>query len=258
MDSLLALGKETPVISMGQARMMGEALRKMAEAVRHFEMGRRRPAEVYARESAESLDATVAGLLNTCNSMSMSSCPNPSSSCQNQLQGLAQQQSQLNRQTQGLLGQAQSQRLSASQGEELMRLAARQEMIRRGLEEVSQELGDQRNILGRLDDLVEEMEEATREMRRRDARERIMKRQERILSRLLTAQRSIRREDQREERISRPGRPSPQRTPPPPLRTQRTLRDALLRGILRGGQDPIPAEYRRLVEEYWKALMASP
>jgi hypothetical protein len=131
-------------------------------------------------------------------------------------------------------------------------------MIKKGLQEVSEEVGDQRDVLGRLGDMAKEMEEIAQEMRKRGVDERILRRQERILSRLLTAQRSIRRQDQREERISRPGENPQDRESPPPLVPEVTRREQILRGILRGGQDPIPADYRQLVEEYWKALMSKP
>ncbi|MBU2689376.1 MAG: hypothetical protein KJ970_00485 [Candidatus Eisenbacteria bacterium] len=258
LDSLFAVGRETPVISMEQARLMGEALRKMDQSVRHFERGSRQPANVFAMESREAIDSAIAGLLQTCSGMSKSSCSNPNSQCQNKLQGLGAQQSRLNQDSQSLMGQSMSPRLTPAQGDQMKKLAARQEMIRRGLEDVNQQMGDQRNVLGRLDDLAEEMKEIAEEMRQRGVDEKILKRQEKILSRLLTAQRSLRKQDEREERISKPGGNSADRSQPQPLPQQTTRREALMRGILRGGQDPIPAEYRRLVEEYWKALMSNP
>jgi hypothetical protein len=177
----------------------------------------------------------------------------------NQMQGLASQQMKLNGQTQQMLGQqSQGNRLTPSDGDQVMRLAARQEMIQKGLESVGEELGNQRNVLGRLDEMAKEMEEIAADMRTRGVDERILRRQEKILSRLLTAQKSIRRQDQKEERVSRPGRNPQDRTSPPPVAPQVTRREEILRGILRGGKDPIPADYRQLVEDYWKALMVQP
>jgi hypothetical protein len=259
LDSLFAIARKTPILSMEQARIMGEAVRKMGEAVQYFERGRRNPAVAYARESAVALDDALRQLLDAQSSMCQtSSCPNPSSSCMNKMQGLSCQQQKLNQQTQSLLGQAQGKRITPSQNQKVMGLAARQEMIRKGMEEVGEEIGSQRDILGRLDDMAKEMEEIAREMRTRGVDERILRRQEKILSRLLTAQRSIRRQDQREERMSRPGENPRNRRSPPALIHQVTRREEIMRGILRGGQDPIPADYRQLVEEYWKALMANP
>lgn len=258
LDSLFALQRKTPVLGMEQARQMGEAVRKMENAVDYFEKGRRSPGVANAHESATALDDALRGLLEAQSSMCMNPSGNPSSSCQNQMQGLSNQQSRLNKQTQQMLGQAQGQRLSPNQSQQVMGLAARQEMIKKGLQDVSEQVGDQRDILGRLDDMVEEMEEIAREMRSRGIDERILRRQEKILSRLLTAQRSIRRQDQREERISRPGETLGDRPSPPPVPPRVTRREQILRGILRGGQDPIPSDYRQLVEEYWKALMSNP
>jgi hypothetical protein len=258
LDSLAALGRKTPVIGMAEARALGEALRRMEEAMSFFERGQRLPGVAMARASREAMDEAIRNLLETQSSMCRSPSGNPSRRCMNKLQSLAGEQSQLNQQTQQLLGQAQGSRLTPSQSQEVLRAAARQEMIRRGLQEVAEEVGSQRNILGRLDELAKEMEEIANEMRTRGIDERILRRQERILSRLLTAQRSIRRQDEREERISRPGQNPETRESPPPLALRPTAREQLLKGILQGGKDPIPADYRSLVEEYWKALLAEP
>jgi hypothetical protein len=84
--------------------------------------------------------------------------------------------------------------------------------------------------------------------------ERILERQQRILSRLLTAQKSIRREDFDDERIARTGVNPEDRESPPPLTDELSGDDLLRRGILRGSQDPVPDEFRSLVDEYFQSL----
>jgi hypothetical protein len=81
-----------------------------------------------------------------------------------------------------------------------------------------------------------------------------MDRQEKILSRLLDAQRSVRQQEMSPERESRTGT-LVERRPPPPLpehllRSERTLEE----DVLRGADDRYPSQYRKLVEAYFRAL----
>jgi hypothetical protein len=140
----------------------------------------------------------------------------------------------------------------------MMRLAARQEMIRQGLQEVQGSLQGSQQMLGDLESLIEEMEEVTEQMRERRADRRIIERQERILSRLLTAQRSIRQRDQSEERQSRTASDPGRLVSPPPVDEGESLAERLQRAMLRGSQDPVPAEYRPLVEQYLRSLLREP
>jgi hypothetical protein len=135
-------------------------------------------------------------------------------------------------------------------------MAARQEMIRQGLQEVQQSLGDQSGVLGRLGDIGREMEELVQEMRHRGVDDRVLRRQERVLSRLLTAQKSLRQEGQKEERVSRTGQAADGRLSPADYSSGPDPAEALRRGILRGGRDPVPGEFRRLVETYFRSLGA--
>jgi hypothetical protein len=156
------------------------------------------------------------------------------------------------------MGEMQGSRLSDQGVGRLEQLAARQEQIRQGLREAAGSMQDQRGVLGRLDELGSEMEEVVEEMRDRNVDERLLRRQERILSRLLTAQRSLRRQDFEEQRRSRTGVDPTGRVSPERVETGLSEREQIRRGILKGSQDPIPDEFRRLVDEYFRALMGGP
>ena len=204
------------------------------------------------------MDATVASLLESnqsmCQSSSSSSCnkPNPFS----QMQGLSSQQQGLNQESSQALSEMQGgARLQENGQGRLERLAAQQEQIRSGLIELSQSMGNQQDVLGRLDDLAKEMQDIAKEMRERHLDQRIIQRQERILSRLLTAQRSLRRQDFEEQRVSRTGVDPANPVSPAAVQTGLSRREELRRGILKGAQDPIPGDFRRIVDEYFKALM---
>jgi hypothetical protein len=259
LDQLYELGRKSRFITPSLGQIMGEAVRNLDEARSEFMVGTR-PGGMHAgAQAGQALDGTVMALLAANESMCNSSC---GSGCNNPLarmRSLSGQQEGLNNDTQQALGQGQGgQRLSSGSSgqEQLASMAARQEMIRQGLQEVQQSLGDQSGVLGRLGDLGKEMEELVQEMRHRGVDERVLRRQERILSRLLTAQKSLRQEGQKQERVSRTGQPAEGRLSPADHSGAPDPAEALRRGILRGGRDPVPGEFRRLVETYFRSLGA--
>ncbi len=256
-DSLLGVARETPSIGQSQLRAVGKALRGIADSRDAFEGGRRQAGLAQAGESMRAINAAVKQLLEAA-SQAQASCPSGCPSPFNKMQCMSGQQGELNQDTQQTLAACQTPRLTQSQEDALLRLAARQEMIRQGLDEVRGELDGTGKVLGDLGSIAKEMEEVARELKARRADPRIVKRQEKILSRLLTAQRSIRRQDENEERQSRTGQNPQWRAAPPEVEVGRPPVELLQRAMLRGSQDPVPAEYRRLVDLYMRSLLRSP
>lgn len=258
-DQIYDLARETPFITTAQARALGDILSSLTDATDAFETGLRSNGSALGKRAQTSMDQVVSGLLESNQSMcssaaSASSCnqPNPNS----QMQGLSSQQMGVNQETQALSKQMsqQSGRLSQDGQGRLEQLAARQQSIKQGLQDLSQSMGDQQNTLGRLDDLAKEMEETVKQMRERNVDERLLKRQEKILSRLLTAQRSLRKQDFEEQRRSRTGVDPENPASPPPVVTGLSESEQLRRGILKGTQDPVPGDFRRIVDAYFRAL----
>jgi len=256
-DSLQAVARETPVLTPAHLRSVDKVLYEISQARDQLVAGRRHSAVAMAGESGRTLNAAVKALLEAANqaqSSCASSCPSPF----NKMQSLTGQQSELNEQTRQLMGACDTPRSQMAQGEALMRLAARQEMIRKGMEEVREEIQASGNAMNELGEAVQEMEEVVREMRNRRADPRLVERQEQILSRLLSAQRSIRKREESEERLSRTGVDPEGLLSPGPVDMGESRQEALQRAMLRGSQDPVPAEYRRLVEHYLRSLLGRP
>jgi hypothetical protein len=253
-DSLAAVARETPVLTQEHLRSVSKVLYEIAEARDQLEAGRRHAAETLAGDSERSLNAAVKSLLEAAN-QAQSSCASSCSSPFNKMQSLTGQQSDLNEQTRQLMGACDTPRSQMGQGEALMRMAARQEMIRKGMQEVREEIQTSGKAMSELGDAVQEMEDVVRDMRNRRADPRIVERQEQILSRLLSAQRSIRKREESEERLSRPGIDPEGLVSPGPVDMGESRQEALQRAMLRGSQDPVPAEYRGMVERYLRALL---
>ncbi|MEZ4650796.1 MAG: DUF4175 family protein [Candidatus Eisenbacteria bacterium] len=262
LDDLNDLGRRSRLLSPDLTRAMNGAVRALESSTRAFERGNRQSAMAEGKSSTNTLNETVIELLETndqmCNNPSSGSCNNPMS----KMRSLSAQQEQLNADAQAQQGGKQQggQRLQPQGGgqsgsEALEQLAARQEMIRRGLQELQEGMGDRKDILGRLDELAGEMGDVVDEMHEKgEIDDRILERQQKILSRLLTAQKSIRREDEKEDRVSRTGENPLDRDAPPPVAQELGRQELLQRGILRGSQDPIPDEFRSMVEDYYQSL----
>jgi len=136
----------------------------------------------------------------------------------------------------------------------LAQLAAQQEMIRQGLQEVTENLDEAEDLLGDMNELGKDMEQVGKDLGDHRVDPRILERQQQILSRLLDAQRSVRQQEMSPDRESRTGTLA-SRTSPPPLpesllQSQRTLEE----DMLRGANDHYPSQYRKLVEDYFRAL----
>jgi len=171
-----------------------------------------------------------------------------------QLRRMAEQQSQLNDMTEEVQRQLEELGMSSSIRQQLAEMRAHQERLAEEARRLAEEFGGRREILGRLDDLADEMSEALEELGRTGASDETIERQKRILSRLLDAQRSLRRRDYTRERRSRtgtaPAASGPGALPEDLARAREELREDLLRAM----QREYPQEYRETIRAYFEAL----
>lgn len=255
-ESLLALARQTFAVQDQQTGKLGEAMSRMERATRLYEQGDLVNGRHEGRESVSDVNETLVQLMQS--HQQMCGGKGGGDSMQQMLermQGTSEAQQGLNEQTGEMARRAESQgRLNMSDEERTKWLAAQQEMIRRGLEEMRREFPESKNLLGDLDKVEEDMESVEQLLQQKDLNRELLERQQQILSRLLDAQRSIRQQEMSPERESRTGtlasRRSPPELPEELLRPDRTLEE----DVLRGANDRYPSQYRRLVEEYFRAL----
>jgi len=254
---LFEIAKNTFAVSGETWSELGGVLDNLERATRAWEQGRRSKGSEMARESMKGLNNVARSLIESSSSlMNSSSCMNQGA-CRQGLSSLGKAQSRINQETQGLLPLT-GDRLTPDAEERMLRLAAEQEMVRKGLEELLKNMGSARELLGRLDELAPQMKQVERDLKRKTITERTLKEQERILSRLLDAQTSVKKRDYTRKRYSKPGREVLRRSSPAELPEEVLAREMWLRkAILRGKNDPVSPEYRVLVEKYFKRLSES-
>lgn len=258
------VAKQTLFVTPDIAQSLGRALANQSNAVGRYSNQDLAGGLSGSKESAIALNQSAAGLLRQRQSMQGSKSSTGMQEAMERLQSLAGDQQGLNKETMGMMpgGEgAESQqgdggdRLRPGSGDAMGRMAAEQEAIRRGLDEASKQLGQNGGTLGRLDEIGEEMKKVEQELRSGRISQETVDRQQRILSRLLDAPRSVEKRDYSRRRISRPGvdvmRSSPGALSDELLKSRPSL-PALLS---RGSHDPISPRYRATVDEYFQSIL---
>ncbi len=251
------LARSSMMVGTDFAGLLGQPIQSMKNAVASYERGSVTSGRTHATQALAQVNQAILELLAAEQSMCQGgggSCSSMKQSMQ-QMMGLSQQQQQVNDGTRQLMQQGGSRLTEGSQGR-LARLAAQQAAIQQGLEEVAQSLDGRRDVLGRMGDLSKDMEEVAEELERGQIDDRLVSKQHQIMSRLLDAQRSVRKRDMGQERLSRPGEemPGPAVLPAVP-EDLLTRRERLEADILRGRSDVYPPGFRELVERYFQALI---
>jgi hypothetical protein len=257
-DRVAKLSRQTLHVTGDVAAALGRALSNQQNAVGRYSAQDVPGGLMSSKEAAIALNQAAAALLKAMELMQGS----PSSAsgfkeAMQAMQGLGEDQQQLNEQSMKLSDQMTSQgRLVPDPGQALGRLAAQQEAIRRGLEEAMGKLEPGHTGLGRLGDVGEDMKKVVDDLKSGRLDQPTLDRQQRILSRLLDAPRAVEKRDYSRRRTSRVGvdvvRSSPGALSPDLLRA----RPSLAALLAKGGRDPVSPRYRALVDEYFQALLA--
>ena len=163
-----------------------------------------------------------------------------------QLQMAAGQQQSINMQTQ-----------SMQQAADAARLAVEQEAVRKSVEQLNKEAqatGEQKKMLGDLDKIAEDMKEVVQNLEQNNVNRETIQKQERILSRLLDASKSMRERDYEKKRKATTGTEIARRSPgdidPSALEGKNKLLDDLLKSLEHG----YSKDYQELIRKYFDEL----
>ncbi len=175
-----------------------------------------------------------------------------------QLQKMSGQQMDLNNMTQ-MLQQMQKGQLSQQQQGEMQRLAQQQQLIQKSLEQLNKEAkqsGESKKIPADLENIVNQMREVVTDMNTEKLDDELIQKQEKILSKLLDAQKSINERDFEKERKSESGKNFTRNSPAElNLSTQQgkeKLKDELNRAV----QEGYNKDYEDLIRKYYDALQS--
>jgi hypothetical protein len=260
------IAKQTLFITPDIAQSLGRALNNQQNAVGRYSQQDLAGGLMGSKEAAIALNQAATGLLRQRESMAGAQSSTGFQEAMESIQNAAGQQQGLNQQTMdmmqggqggdGMQGQDGGERLSPGEGDALGRMAAEQEAIRRGLEDAAQKLKQGGNgALGNLDQVADDMKKVEQDLRSGRLGPDTVERQQKILSRLLDAPRSVEKRDYSRRRVSRPGvdviRSSPEALSAETLKSKPSLAALLARG----GRDPIAPRYRATVDEYFQSIL---
>ncbi len=254
-EDLDTLAQKTIFLGADVRRYMALSVASMDNATRDLEERQGEIALDEQNEAVYDLNLTARKLMQALDAANKSCSGSGMEQMFQQLQKMCNSQSCINQGTEklGQCGGAGMQ-LSLSQQAEMQRLAAEQGAVRKSLAELENEFGNSSEILGRLDELGKEMEKVVGDFERMHVDQSTIDRQKKILSRLLDAEKSVRKRDFSKKRRAETGedvsRPSPEGLPPDLLQPGRMAKDDLSRFL----DEAYPKEYEQLIKEYFKAL----
>ena len=234
--------------------LINQAIGNIDLAIDQFSNRRRQEGVNYQREALYNLNRSAVSMLealesqNNCNKGG--SCNKPSL----KMGSLAEQQQQLNMQTQSQC-QNPGSNPSLSDTDTMRRLAAEQNAIGKSLGQLQNEFGQSKEILGRLDAIREDMQKVADALADGEVGQDLLDRQLKIYSRMLDATRTMQRKDFTDQRRARIGEEIIRNSPA-----------ALSGNHLRGGLDienrlrqfleeKYPEVYENHIKAYFKALL---
>jgi len=246
------VSKQTVFVNITLLRHMGQILSDLSDASKHLD-SRSAGKAIKSEMSAMANMNTVVFMLMQAQQACQSSCSGSGMSEMMKKMGqMSQQQGGINQQTMMLMPKP-GMPLTLSQQQSLRRLGAQQEMLRRQLEELNEQFGKRGNMLGRLDALGEEMKKVSEDLARSKLDRKTIERQERILSRLLDAQRSVHRREFSRRRKAEQGIDIARRSPVLP--DDYSNRSGWLSNIIEQAlQEGYPRKYEKLIKAYFRSL----
>ena len=230
---------------------LGQALNKMEGAAEQLNAGNAGQAAQLAREAMGEINRTAMMVQQALGQLASSESGTGFEEMMAQMAQLAQQQGELNAQTENLFGQP-----GQSGQPSWQKLAAQQRAIRDALNALRGELArQQREMLGDLGKIASDMRETASELLQRRVAPQTLMRQRQILSRLLDAQQAMRSRGKSKKRQARTGVNLTYRGPgtlPADLGEADNPLRHLMRDALKEGYSP---EYQALIRRYFENLI---
>jgi hypothetical protein len=242
---LSELSKRSFAITPEMGRSIGEAFSHMANAMNALET---RNGFIASQEEGQAMGSLNKSAMQIQSAMKnlMQQSTSGMGGLMQQLQMMAGQQQSINMQTQSMQAAA-----------EAARLALEQEAVRKSVEQLNKEAqasGEQQKLLGDLDKIAEDMREVVQNLEQNNVNSETIRKQERILSRLLDASKSMRERDFEKRRKAQTGtevaRRSPGELDPSALEGKNKLLEDLLKSLEHG----YSKDYKELIRRYFEEL----
>jgi hypothetical protein len=250
-DELFEMSKENIMIPDRLMKNLGRARESMESALLFLEQNKAFLAATGATQATTTLNETTIDLLRTCKNCSGGGSGMPQSSPL--LQRLLSGQQQVLKESEQLIAaRAAQEKLRQEMQADVQRLAGEQRSLKDIAEKMQKDFKQNERTLGRVDKIVDEMNEVIKDLESGKLDQETLNKEERILSRLLDAQRSVHSRDYEKERVSTTARDvfsegGSAAVPP-------TGAQALREEIRRAMELKAPGEFEDLIRLYFRAL----
>ncbi len=188
------------------------------------------------------------------NKQGQAMCPKPGSASKPNMQGVSQQQTELNKKMQEMMkGEKPGQKPGDIPGDQLQQMAGEQKSIRDQLEKVQEQVKKEGGKpLGDLDKIMQDMIQSETELQNKRFTEETFNRQQEILSRLLQADKSIREREMDDARESKTAQRLDQKSPSE--LTPEEYKTRIRQELLKSNQLEYSSDFIILIEQYFKKL----
>ena len=257
-NRIAELGQQSPFVAGELNTLVNEAIQNMDLAMQGLSDKRQVQAKQFQQDAMVKLNEASIRLMESLDQQKQ--CDN-ASNCNNSMQKLEKmcnKQSELNKETQSMCnnpGMSNPNNNGQNGRAELQRMAGEQASLRKSLEDLSREFGDSRQLLGRLDDIAQEMKDVEEALATGEVGQATTDRQMKIYSRLLEASRSLQRRDFTEQRKAATATQAATYIPPglsnDILNDRVNLEDRLRQYL----GDGYPKQYEEQIKAYFKALL---
>lgn len=257
LEQMSALSQKTFAVTPEMGKALGSANQKMNQSMQSMQNRNGSMATLSQSDAMMHLNEAANLMKSSLESMMQGgSGSGGMMSLMQQLQKMSGQQMDLNNLTQ-MLQQMQQGQLNPQQQSELRRLAQQQQLIQKSLEQLNKEAresGESKKIPADLENIINQMKEVVTDMNTEKLDNKLIQKQEKILSKLLDAQRSINERDFEKERKSESGKNLVRNSPAElNLSSQKRidkLRDELNKSVKEGYNK----DYEELIRKYFESL----
>ncbi len=252
-NGLYELSQETFFVTPEIGKALGKSMKGMQDALQGLEARNPGKSMQSQNQSMSGLNEAASQIRSSMQGLSQASSAIGFQEMMQRMMGISQQQQGVNQQT-SQMGQSPGEGMTMEQQAAMQRLAAEQNAVRKSLAQLLKEAGNRSDMLGDLNQVGKDMEEVVKQLQQQNFNRSIIDRQQRILSRLLDAQRSMNRRDYSRKRQAETGQQY-QVMSPQSLSNSRGEKDWLRNELLKAMREGYSKDYKELIRKYFEALV---
>lgn len=253
LEGMSNLSQKTFAITPEMGKAIGKSLNEMKQGQVAIQNQSLPIAVNYQKNAMQHINEAILLLKGSMDQMMNGGQGGGMMSLMQQLQQMAQQQMNLNQLTQ-MLNQGQMTQEMLAQ---MQRLAQQQEIIRKSLEQLNNEAktsGESKKLASNLENILRDMKEVVSNLQSQKLDDATIKQQERILSKLLDAQRSINERDFEDTRKSSSGKNVSRVSPANLNLTSEERKNKLKEELQKALREGYKKDYEELIRKYFELI----